>query len=604
LLKNRVSDMRSLIKGNIRVLATRDLILTISVGTTGGLDSLFVMDVLGADAISLGFLASVWSVVFLLFILTGGMISKRYDRKKTLISGMALTLPNPLIFAIAQDWRIIIVANVLGALGTSLAAPAYVALLFSSSEQTSRSRSIAVMNTLTSLANTIVPPIGAFLIQWLGGLEKIRLMFLFQFFLSIMVLLYTAKKLERNPSTNNQELNGFSRSFKDVLGQIGRMYSLSKERKSRSWLLLALTGPWAWEVVGPFWTIYAAETCRTPINILGFLPAFYSLTGAALLLPLAEISDKKGRKKVILLTRPFLYVCMVILLSGGTFRDWTWVPLIPLLAWVFRAVGDASGPSWTAASTEVIPEELQGEWEATRDFLWRVMAIPASLLGGILWTIDSRLPFLLALLVDSLLRFPALIYLIPETLIRPRQLEPLGPHIIVYGLPASGKTSVAHLIGKELPFEVLDEDAIRKQEGKDLATTVPFGNGKEEKTRKLVREILAQKSNAVLIEGEPAVFAADARDEGMVILLVASKDERVRRESAKSRSPDFVVLKDLEKADRKLTRLARRLYGVDMSKLPPFDIAINTDRIPPEKIAEIVSLIRRRPERKTDEGSA
>ncbi|MDH5795842.1 MAG: hypothetical protein OEZ24_07020, partial [Candidatus Bathyarchaeota archaeon] len=112
------------------------------------------------------------------------------------------------------------------------------------------------------------------------------------------------------------------------------------------------------------------------------------------------------------------------------------------------------------------------------------------------------------------------------------------------------------------------------------------------------------KSNAVLIEGEPAVFAADARDEGMVILLVASKDERVRRESAKSRSPDFVVLKDLEKADRKLTRLARRLYGVDMSKLPPFDIAINTDRIPPEKIAEIVSLIRKRPERKTDEGSA
>jgi len=36
----------------------------------------------------------------------------------------------------------------------------------------------------------------------------------------------------------------------------------------------------------------------------------------------------------------------------------------------------------------------------------------------------------------------------------------------------------------------------------------------------------------------------------------------------------------------------RRLYGADISKLPPFDIAINTDRIPPEKIVRIISLLR------------
>lgn len=78
---------------------------------------------------------------------------------------------------------------------------------------------------------------------------------------------------------------------------------------------------------------------------------------------------------------------------------------IPLIAWIFRAVGDFSGPSWTAASTEVIPEDLQSEWEATRDFLWRSMSIPAVIAGGILWNMDPRLPFLMALCVDGLIGF-------------------------------------------------------------------------------------------------------------------------------------------------------------------------------------------------------
>ena len=584
------------IKGNMRVLASRDLLLTISVGLTGGLDSLYVKEVLGADAVVLGLLASIWSAIFLLFILTGGWISDQYDRKSMLLAGMILTLPNPLIFAFAPDWRIIIAANFLGAIGTALATPAYVALLFSSSEQNSRSRSIAVMNTLNSLANTVVPPLGALTIQSLGGLNEIRKIFLAQFILSIGVLVYTWKELENKPPVKKSQPKSPVEAIKEIFGQMGKIYKISNERKATSWLFLSLTGPWAWEVVGPFWIIYAAETCGSPISILGLLPAVYSLTAAILLLPLAEVSDRKGRKNIILFTRPFLYLCIGLLLLGGTLKEWAWASLIPLLAWVFRAVGDASGPSWTAASTEVIPEDLQSEWEATRDFLWRTMAIPATLVGGFLWNVDPRLPFMLPLLVDGLVRFPVLIYMIPETLIVHGHHQPSGPHIIVYGLHGSGRTFIARLIQKELLAEVVDETAIDEQDRKGFAVPIPFGNGKEKEIEEKVSEILAHKEKTVIIEGKPAVFAAKATDKGIVILLVAPKDERVRREHEKTHAPEFVVLSELEKEDREISKLTRHLYGVDISKLPPFDVAINTERVPPEKIVKIISLLHEKEE--------
>ncbi|MEM2342024.1 MAG: MFS transporter [Candidatus Bathyarchaeia archaeon] len=596
-LVNVVSTAKATIKGNLRILLLRDLSLTLIAGLSGGLDIMFLKEVLGADAIILSMLASIWSMVFLIFILIGGWISDQYSCKKMLIAGMALTLPNPLIFAFAPDWRIAVIAHFLGAVGTALVAPAHVGLLFAYSEQKTRSRTIALMNTINSIANIIVPPIGAILIQTLGGgnLNWIRNIFVAQFFLTIMVLAYTWRRLEDKPSTAKRTPKSLTHAIKDIFGQMGRIYRVSKERGATPWLFLALTGPWAWETVAPFWVIYAAEVCGSPIIVLGLLPSVYSLTAALLMLPFAEISDRKGRKKVILFARPFLYLCIILLLIGGTFRGLMFTPFIPLIAWIFRAVGDSSGPSWTAASTEVIPEELQSEWEATRDFFWRSMSIPAVIAGGILWNIDPRLPFLMALCVDGLIRLPVLAHKIPETLIVHGHHHPTGPHIILYGLPGAGKTSIARLVQRELSLEVIDESMFaEKEEHKDAVIQIPFirnDNG-EEKIEEKLNAILSRRDKAVIIEGEPAIFAAKDEDKGLIVLLVAPKDERVRREIKKHGEPDFLAFKRIEEGDRKIAKLTRQLFGADISKLPPFDIAINTERIPPEKIVKIIALLR------------
>ena len=42
--------------------------------------------------------------------------------------------------------------------------------------------------------------------------------------------------------------------------------------------------------------------------------------------------------------------------------------------------------------------------------------------------------------------------------------------------------------------------------------------------------------------------------------------------------PTSFAFRKIEEKDRKIVKLTRELLGADISKLPPFDIAINTER--------------------------
>ena len=139
------------IRGNLRVLAVRRVLFAVSGGLIGGLGTLYVKDVLGADAVVLGLFSSIWSAVYLVFILIGGWIGDRYSRKDILLLGTALTIPNPILYALAPSWHLLIVANLLGALGSALINPAYTGILYGSVGQRERSRAIAVLNTLSSV---------------------------------------------------------------------------------------------------------------------------------------------------------------------------------------------------------------------------------------------------------------------------------------------------------------------------------------------------------------------------------------------------------------------------------------------------------------------
>jgi len=570
-------DVKLLLHGNLRVLLVRRVLLAVSGGLTAGLSTLYIKKVLNADAVILGLFGSIWSAVFVVFILIGGWIGDRYDRKKVLLLGTALTLPNPIIYALASSWEILILVNFLGALGSAISSPVYNAILYSSIEQKKRSRAVAALTVIASIANVVVPPASAYLIQVMGGLEEIRVMFVAQFIVSLAVWIYTLGKLRMMPSSKRNAVKGFKEVAKDMIFQMRTVYRMSRERKAFSWVIMFSLGPFAWQLISPFWAIYAAEVCMAPLFIIGLLPTVDSITRIFLQIPLANISDKKGRKRVILLIRPFRYAAITALVLGGSYNN-VITPFIPLLVWMLDAVGTSTGPSFWALRTEVMPKRVQSTWNALLNFVWYLSSIPASLLGGILWNIDPRLPFLFALFVDAGLRFPILIRYVPETLVPLKRVPRIGSHIIIYGLSEAGLTSTARLVQRSMKAEIINASHV------DI--------------RRLNR-ILRSEKRPVIIEGTPALYAAKEEQDSVRVLLVASREERTRRRAQKSKKPEFVAFKEIEEEDRKVDRIARRLYNADLSSMPPFDVAINTERVPPKKVAKIIAVLREEDEEQT-----
>jgi len=573
-----IPDVKSLFHGNLRVLLIRRILLALSGGLTAGLSTLYIKEVLGADAVILGLFGSIWSAVFVVFILIGGWIGDRYDRKKVFLLGTALTLPNPIIYALASDWHLLILVNFLGALGSAISNPVYNAILYSSIEQKKRSQIVASLAVMASIVNMVAPPLSAYIIQMMGGLEEIRKMFVAQFLISFAVWIYTLRKLKMMPTSERSEVKGFVKAAKDMLFQMRTVYRMSRERKAFSWVIMFLLGPFAWQLVSPFWPIFAAEVCLSPLLIIGLLPTVDSLTRIFLQIPLANISDKKGRKRVILLIRPFRYVALTVLVLGGSYHN-SVTPFIPLFVWMLDAIGTSTGPSFWALRTEVMPKKVQSTWNALLNFVWYLGAIPASLLGGFLWNIDPRLPFIFALFVDAGLRLPILIRYVPETLVTLRKVPRIGPHILIYGLSEAGLTSTARLVQRSMKAEIISAAHVD--------------------TRRLSR-ILKSEKRPVIIEGTSALYAAKEEQDSIRVLLVASREERTRRRAQKSKKPEFVAFKELEEEDRKVDRIARRLYHTDLSSMPPFDVAINTERVPPKKVAKIIAVLREKEEEQSE----
>jgi len=572
-------DVKLLFNGNLHVLLIRRVLLTISGGLTAGLSTLYVKEVLGADAVILGLFGAIWSAVFIFFILIGGWIGDQYDRKRVFLLGTALTLPNPIIYALSSSWHLLILVNFLGALGSAISNPVYDAILYSSIEQKKRSQIVATLAVMASIVNMVVPPLSAYLIQRAGGLNEIRKMFAAQFLISLIVWIYTSKRLKAMPSTKRKQVRGLTEATKDMLSQMKAVYKMSRERKAFSWVIMFLFGPFAWQLISPFWPIYAAEVCKSPLLIIGLLPTVEGLIRIFLQIPLANISDKKGRKRIILFIRPFRYAAIILLIIGGSYNNPA-TSFIPLFVWMLDAVGTSIGPSFWALRTEVMPKRVQSTWNALLNFVWRLGSIPASLLGGILWNIDPRLPFIFALFVDAGLRLPILIRYVPETLVPLRKAPRIGPHVLIYGLSEAGLTSTARLVQRSMKAEIIDTTRLD--------------------TRHLSR-ILRNEKRPMIIEGTSALYAAREEQDSVRILLVASKEERTRRRAQKSKKPEFVAFKEIEEEDKKVDRIARRLYHADLSSMPPFDIAINTERIPPNKVAEIIAVLRGKDEKKSED---
>ena len=94
---------------NYRILLVRASGATFLMNLTNSYQSIYTT-ALGADPVTLGTMSSIGSTINMIISLPSGWVSDRYDLKKVLGIGMAFQVLMIALYALAQDWKWILVA--------------------------------------------------------------------------------------------------------------------------------------------------------------------------------------------------------------------------------------------------------------------------------------------------------------------------------------------------------------------------------------------------------------------------------------------------------------------------------------------------------------
>ncbi len=174
--------------------------------------------------------------------------------------------------------------------------------------------------------------------------------------------------------------------------------------------------------------------------------------------------------------------------------------------------------------------------------------------------------------------------------------------IIISGMPAAGKTTVAGILGKKLNLpvigggEILKEMAVDRgykpggENWWDTADGIKFLREREtnpdfdkEVDARLAKRI--DRGNIIITSYTAPWLSKD----GFKIWLDAGEKNRAERMSKRDRTNIQETLKTTKIRDDENYKLYKKLYNMEFGRdKVPFDMVVETNSIPAEKVAELI----------------
>ncbi|EKD53382.1 MAG: hypothetical protein ACD_61C00053G0002 [uncultured bacterium] len=333
---------------------------------------IFLMSVLGAPALVVGFIEGLADSVSKLLMAFSGVLSDRSQKRKPyVIWGYSFATFSHLIMATAGSWPIVMFGRIVNRTGKGIRTSARDALITESSDKVSRGRNFGFHRTLDSLGAVVGPLISILILKSLDG--NYRNLFLIAFFPALFgVLLFTFLVKEKP---------------KLPLGLKGLRFEWSKANDSFK-IFLLISFIFSLGNSSDVFMILRAQNLGLSIGLTVFTYVLFNSVYALLSLPAGIIADKIGARKVLFIG--FLMFALVCLSFG--FIDssfWIWI-LFPIYG-IYMALTDGVSKAYIS---KLIPHEISASAFGIYQTLMGVGTFLASTLAGALWTFSGvRTPF-------------------------------------------------------------------------------------------------------------------------------------------------------------------------------------------------------------------
>ena len=162
-------------------------------------------------------------------------------------------------------------------------------------------------------------------------------------------------------------------------------------------------------MVLPFIQVFANEVKGAGQYILGVMVTGMVLASLVLGIPIGRLADQIGRKKVLYLTIPLVWVSFLMLI-------WAPNPDFLVASGVLHGFYHICGVTAGAMGYGLVPPDQMGRWMGILRFFWMMFSVATVYLAGVIWdNIGTQYVFLTAIELNLFIRVPLLLGM-PETL--------------------------------------------------------------------------------------------------------------------------------------------------------------------------------------------
>jgi|BEDMetMinimDraft_2_1075160.scaffolds.fasta_scaffold01861_2 cytidylate kinase len=167
--------------------------------------------------------------------------------------------------------------------------------------------------------------------------------------------------------------------------------------------------------------------------------------------------------------------------------------------------------------------------------------------------------------------------------------------ISISGPPGSGKTSVAKIVASRYSLELLSAGAIFREMASKANTDVVSMNRRAERVfdvDKLVDQTVAKRAargNIVVESHINSWLLAGIAD--ILVYLNAPLQERANRIAKRDGISYPEALRQIVERENSHYKRFKRYYGIDITDLRSFDLTVNTAKVSPTAVADMIDRL-------------
>lgn len=332
------------------------------------------LEAFGANTLVVGFYGTAETFFDAIYQYPGGWLADHLGRRRAFLIFVALASLGYLVYLFSPSWPFVFLGLALVMAWQSMASPAIFAVIGDALPRERRAMGFTLQSILKRVPIVIAPLAGGVLIASLGVVEGIHVALLITLVLAFVTMLLVSRI---NITVNALHKTG-------IVGVWNSFHVALKRLLFSDVIIRTCEG-----MTGVLTILYVTNIQHVSVAQYGTLIAIQMITSILVYIPAGKIADRTGRKPFVIATffSFALFPLAVIVASSFAFL---------VLAFIVGGLREIGEPARKAMIVDLAQDNVRARSVGLYYLIRSLSITPAAVIGGLLWSIDPQVPFIVA----------------------------------------------------------------------------------------------------------------------------------------------------------------------------------------------------------------